>query len=305
VCISNADCSGATPVCNATTNTCEARPSCLGLAKTCGAAGNLDCCASNIVTGGTFNRSNDANYPATVSTFRLDNYPVTVGRFRKFAAAYTNTMTAPGAGKNPNNPNDPGWNAAWNASLPADASALKGGLKCDPNNPYWTWADTAGTPYAESLPINCLSRFMAQAFCIWDGGRLPTEAEWNYAAAGGSAQNLYPWGNTAPDCTRANYYGCVSPYAANRVGSESPLGDGAYGQADLAGNIFEWVQDSQISPYPMPCNDCAYLVDTSYGILRGGAFYLDASTLLTSYRSFYASPTGQSIGVGARCARNQ
>ena len=58
-------------------------PSCLGLAPTCGPAVNGDCCASNIVPGGTFNRSNDPSYPAIVSDFRLDTYEVTVGRFER------------------------------------------------------------------------------------------------------------------------------------------------------------------------------------------------------------------------------
>jgi hypothetical protein len=95
-CLSNADCSGAAPVCNTATNACQPRPSCNGLAATCGPSGTADCCASNLVTGGTFNRSNDANYPATVANFRLDNYEITVGRFRKFVAAYSQAMIASG-----------------------------------------------------------------------------------------------------------------------------------------------------------------------------------------------------------------
>ena len=127
-CLSNADCTDSTtPVCNTSTNACQARPSCIGLAKTCGASGNQDCCSSSVVTGSTFNRSNDPSYPATVSTFRLDKYEITVGRFRKFAAAYTQDMIASGAGKNPNNSSDPGWNTDWNANLPSDASGLPTG----------------------------------------------------------------------------------------------------------------------------------------------------------------------------------
>jgi formylglycine-generating enzyme len=304
-CLSNGDCSGATPHCNPANNACEAPPSCVGLAKTCGPAGTADCCASGVVKGGTFNRDNDPAYPATVANFRLDNYEITVGRFRKFVAAYSQTMTAPGAGKNPNNASDTGWDTAWNSSLPA-AGMLTNVLKCSAT--HQTWTDSAGTGAAESLPINCVDWFEAEAFCIWDGGRLPTEAEWNYAAAGGTAQRTYPWGNDTPSCSYANYSGagggnlCV-PTGTNPVGSESTAGDGLYGQSDLAGNVKEWVQDWYATPYTNPCSNCANLAVSTFQVLRGGGFGVIAAGLPSSYRSGYA-PSIHDEEDGARCARN-
>jgi sulfatase modifying factor 1 len=150
-------------------------------------------------------------YPAEVSDFRLDTYEVTVGRFRKFVAAYSQTMIAAGAGANPNNASDTGWSTAWNASLDAGSEALATALKCFGS--YQTWTDAPGSAAAESLPINCIDWFEAEAFCIWDGGRLPTEAEWNYAAAGGTQQRVYPWGSTAPDCSYANFGSAASGLA--------------------------------------------------------------------------------------------
>jgi len=60
--------------------------SCEGLPRTCGPNRNEDCCTSVLVTGGTFNRDNNTNYPATVSDFHLDRFEVTVGRFQRFVA---------------------------------------------------------------------------------------------------------------------------------------------------------------------------------------------------------------------------
>jgi len=73
-----------------------------------------------------------------------------------------------------------GWDSTWNTNLAANTAALRTALKCDAT--YQTWTDTAGSN--ESKPVNCLDWYTAFAFCAWDGGRLATEAEWNYAASG-------------------------------------------------------------------------------------------------------------------------
>jgi cysteine-rich repeat protein len=302
-------CSGMPSTCTPT------HPSCAGLAKTCGPKGDGDCCASNAVSGGTFLRGHDGmifiskGFPATVSDFRLDTYEITVGRFRKFVAAYSQTMIAQGAGKNPNNPSDSGWASSWNASLETSALALKEALKCESR--YQSWTDAPGSATDESLPIECIDWYDAEAFCIWDGGRLPTEAEWNYAAAGGAQQREYPWGSAAPDCTYANFSGaaggnefCVAPGTGrvNPVGSESPKGDGLYGQADLAGNVWEWVQDTDDS-YSNPCNNCAADTPLADRESRGGSFDNIAFDLLSSFRA--PNPGWLRVGSwGARCARS-
>ncbi|HEY5951509.1 MAG TPA: SUMF1/EgtB/PvdO family nonheme iron enzyme, partial [Kofleriaceae bacterium] len=236
----------------------------------CGPAGNANCCESSVVpgnavgatlAGGLFYRTYDmgsdnrftfnATTAATVSDFRLDTYEITVGRFRAFVDAGKGTQGSPpaaGAGAHSKIAGS-GWDVSWNGSLAADSTALKTALKCDATRQSWT--DTAGAN--EALPINCINWYDAMAFCSWDGGFLPTEAEWNYAASGGAEQRAYPWSNPATsltiDCSYANFHPstyCVNDPTGgtNRVGSESPKGDGKWGHSDLAGNVWEWTLDA-------------------------------------------------------------
>jgi sulfatase modifying factor 1 len=166
-----------------------------------GAAGS--CCEAPAVQGGTFNRNNDSSKAATVSSFRLDKYEVTVARYRAFVEAGEGSLAKPpatGSGAHPKIPNS-GWNAEWNdpvkALLPTNTEALKSALSGG------TWTSAPGAN--ENRPITNVTWFMAFAFCAWDGGRLPTNAEWNYAAAGGSEQRLYPWMGTDINESYASY----------------------------------------------------------------------------------------------------
>lgn len=292
----------------------------MGLASTCGPSGTGSCCEpAETVQGGTFLRGYDAaggayddmNYPATVSTFVLDRYEVTVGRFRAFVEAGQGTQaSAPeaGAGAHPRLAGS-GWDSAWNTRLLADAAALKAAVKCD--STYQTWTDATGIN--ENKPINCMTWYEAMAFCIWDGGYLPTEAEWQYAASGGDEQRAYPWSSPASeltiDCSYANYR--PSPFCvndptgeANRVGSESIQGDGRWKHSDLAGNVWEWTLDRYMDsyPYPQTCNDCANLMDGTSRVLRGGGFNYDSYYLRVAGR-YVGNPGGRVYDVGFRCAR--
>ena len=297
-------------------------PSCSGLAATCGAMGTSTCCASPLVPGGTFYRSfdvgtdnanTDVTNLATVSDFRLDTYVVTVGRFRQFVNADMGTQQNPppaGAGARTLNgsASQGGWDPSWNGFLTTDTASLVAIVKCDAT--YESWTDTPDAN--EALPMNCITWFEAFAFCVWDGGFLPTETEWNYAAAGGSEQRAYPWSNPPSDltidCSYANFNTgsayCANPPSGsvNAVGSESPAGDGRWGQADLAGNAYGWALDWYQSPYANPCNDCADLTPTSDRVIRGGGFPSPASNLRGAHRD-YASPNARGSDIGVRCAR--
>ena len=302
--------------------------SCIGLASTCGLTGNGPCCESPMVNGGTYDRSYDVgadmmyagnamDSPATVSSFRLDKYEVSVRRFRQFVIAGQGTQLHPppaGTGVHPNLVNS-GWNPTWNVNLAGSTAALVAAINCSPT--LQTWTDIAGGN--EDRPMNCLSWYEALAFCAWDGGYPPTEAEWNYAATGGNDQRAYPWSypltsvDIGPD--RASYYvdattecfgdgvtGCALSDLV--VGGTKPAGDGRWGQSDLSGNVWEWVLDSYSNVYPLPCNDCAALVPANpvFRVLRGGSFINPPALQRTAHRD-KAVPGFRSTAVGVRCAR--
>jgi len=281
-------------------------PNCVGLSATCGPVANENCCTSLTVPGGTFYRGYDGSppyakmdYPATVSTFALDKYEVTVGRYRAFVRAGT-SMPRPvqGAGEHPQIPGS-GWNPIWNKELPS--------IGIGPICVDGTWTDTAGRN--ENLPINCISWYEAFAFCIWDGGWLPTEAEWNYAAVGGSEQRTYPWGSVEPDASRV-VFNCLSDAGLNcattailPVGSK-PDGNGKFGHADLAGNVWEWVLD-QDGKYPVPCDNCATMPSDQVPtqVTRGGAYENVAQTLRVSAARSNGLAGRTTTDLGFRCAR--
>jgi len=269
-------------------------------------------CTAGCPGGMTCTADETPEHSVTVSAFSLDKYEVTVGRFRRYVEAY-DALNAPPPTNSGAHPNIPGtaWQAAWNGNLPADSTQLQknisgpSGTICQP---YQTW--TKGN---DQLPITCVSWYEAQAFCIWDGGRLPTEAEWEYVAAGGSENRLYPWGSTPPSCSLANFgetvppsgAGCVSAAAA--VGSY-PAGQGRWNHMDLAGNVWEWVFDWYSSTWYSSVSatgtDIANVAPSSNRVERGDAWSGGANGLRAAFRYGLLAPTYRDYNGGIRCARN-
>jgi formylglycine-generating enzyme required for sulfatase activity len=171
------------------------------------------------VTGGEFNRLNSSGLPAKVSPFQLDRFEVTVARFRTFVqsgAGTQSTQPPPGAGAHPGaNMPYSGWQSSWDHLLPQSSDALKNLISGG------TWTSEPGD--SENRPITNVPWLVAFAFCAWDGGRLPTLAEWSFAASNGSEQRLYPWSsppaNDKIDATFAAYNCAVTdpPYSCPLV----------------------------------------------------------------------------------------
>jgi formylglycine-generating enzyme required for sulfatase activity len=210
---------------------------------------------------------------------------------------------------------EPGWVTTDDSNIaPTDTN-----LACV--SPLDTWTASPGTH--ESLPINCVNWYEAYAFCIWDGGFLPSEAEWEYAAAGGSQQRLYPWGS--PDPGTSNLYAifgsgtgscnypsgggaCTGPANIAPVGTAA-LGAGLWGHLDLAGEMLEWNLD-WLQSYADPCTDCADVTigaggmdgGVAYRVVRGGSFATSALSLHPAARVF--AEVDRSNLYGLRCARS-
>jgi sulfatase modifying factor 1 len=295
-----------------------------------------DCCTTIEVPAGAYVRSFDGvscpggphaggppalgcyttpAHPATISKVRLDKYLVTVARFKRFLAFARANDWRP--------PRGSGLHGHLNGGKGlADIGVPGGGFESGWSN---GWSDDTlvadlgdNDNTVPNMPVNGVTWAQAYAFCIWDGGFLPSEAEWNYVAAGGDQQRVYPWSHPPQDttlsCAQAAYIGPDDPNAcvasgAYWVGAKSPVGDGRWGHADLAGSRGEWTLD-WLRDYVDPCVDCVNLQspDTSAiipipssRVVRGYARDVGPSApprLLTSLRGDDSNPW-----VGFRCAR--
>jgi serine/threonine-protein kinase len=167
-----------------------------------------------------------------------------------------------------------------------------------------------GHPNYVTFPVIKVGWFDARAYCEWAGARLPTEAEWEYAACGNDGR-IYPWGDEEPNCDKANYWhgdeGCIKDTAP--VGYHS-AGVSWCGTHDMAGNVWEWVADVYgVYPAKPQVNQTGPSAGR-YRVLRGGSWFNDAFSMRCANRdrdpadSPYAEGRGF-YSTGFRCARNE
>jgi len=169
--------------------------------------------------------------------------------------------------------------------------------KCVHTARYDTYLDN---PAYADYPVHYITWFEADAYCAWEGGRLPTEAEWEKAARG-TYNLLYPWGNTAPEDSVLNYNG---KYQDVRPAYDYFSGESPYGLLNMAGNVQEWVADwyspdyYSNSPYKNPTGPTT----GTLRVLRGGAYWDSALQVETIYR-FKHDPTSAGAQRGIRCVQ--
>ncbi len=244
----------------------------------------------------------------TVSGFRIDRFEVTVARFRRY------------------------WNSRDSMRIRASNIDYRGedmpwGLVAGPPR---TSTETVGCNWTlsadsrEGHPINCVGWWTAQEFCVWDGGRLPTEAEWELAARG-TDNRLYPWGTAVPSDTlvcgsflASRDDAGITPFTCLEMDSMWSAGASPSGAWHMAGNVGEFTADIW-SVYSDPacwgdmartnprCND-GELPDAGglQRTIRGGSY---GNNIATSFRATnrmqITDSNPFSPRVGFRCARNQ
>ena len=146
-------------------------------------------------------------------------------------------------------------------------------------------------PEFNDFPVVNVTWDAAKKYCEWAGRRLPTEAEWEYAARGNTI-NTFPWGEEKPDGTRANFNYMLGD--TSRVGSYT-AGASPFGVLDMSGNVFEWVNDFYDAEYYAsgPANNPAGpLARAAYfkRVVRGGSFADAEGEIRTSNRASLLGP---------------
>ena len=154
-----------------------------------------------------------------------------------------------------------------------------------PGDPI-NWNEVYETSPTDKHPMICINWYDATAYAKWAGKRLPTEAEWEYAARGGLVSKMFPWGDdyrVARDY--ANHSGIVGKdkweESTAPVGSFKP---NSYDLYDMAGNAWEWCGNSAGS-----------------GVLRGGSWGSVTIFLRVAYRYYFNDPTFAATSFGFRC----
>ena len=215
------------------------------------------------------------DHAVSVGDFRMDRYEATNARFAEFVVTH------------------PEWNRA---QIP---SQLHNGHYLE------HWTDGKPPSAKADHPVRYVTWHAAQTFCQWAGGRLPTEAEWEYAARAGRHQE-FPWGDELPSVQRANY-------SAGRVDDTTPVGSyppNPFGLYDMAGNVWEFTLDAwkpgySAEPRTDPVIGGAVPSDlrSVHGrrVLRGGSFGGGAVNLRTRWRDSHEVLNAVAF-VGFRCA---
>lgn len=237
-------------------------------------------------------------HPVEVQPFAIARAALTQAEFAEFVEAHGYSRKEFWS--------EPGW--GWRESVRAEHPV------------YWK-REAAGRwlrrnfdqwmPLEPHRPVLHVNWWEAEAYCNWAGRRLPTEAEWEVAAAAqpaasgeklGEAKRRFPWGDHAPEAQHANLR--WRAMGAVDVGA-LPAGDSAFGCRQMIGNVWEWTV-SDFSPYPGfeidPYREYSQPWFRTHKVLRGGAWPTQPRLLRNTWRNFY-TPDRRDVWAGFRTCR--
>ena len=302
------------------------------------------------IKGGTFMMGGDNNqasadeYPkhkVQVEGFWMDATEVTNAQFQKFVEAthYITTAEKKPDWEEMKQTLPPGTPRPPDSMMVAASLVFRqtsGPVDLNDYSQWWSWVKGADWKHPEgpqssikgkeNYPVVQVSWYDAMAYCKWAGKRLPTEAEFEFAARGGSENNIYPWGNESINVgkPKANSWGGKFPYYNdNKDGyvTSAPVKSfpaNGYGLYDMAGNVWEWCSDWYDANYYKSFNSIAINSEgpsksfdpedpyTPKRSLRGGS-YLCNDSYCSGYRVARRMKSSPDTGLehtGFRCVRD-
>jgi sulfatase modifying factor 1 len=257
-----------------------------------------------LIPGGTFRMGTDDGMPfespvhdAAVKSFWIDEHEVTVGEFAKFVEA-TNYKT---------DAEKFGWSVVFD---------IESGEWMRVDGANWRRPEGGNADVRSDEPVVQVSWSDAAAYAKWAGKRLPTEAEWEFAARGGLVGKKYSWGDELRPGGKpvANWWQGVFPekntgedgfISRAKVASFPPNGYGLY---DVGGNVWEWCADWYSDDYyrNSPGDDPKGSNGGTERVIRGGS-WMCAENFCTNYRVAARSQSAPDTGLnnlGFRCVRD-
>ena len=180
---------------------------------------------------------------------------------------------------------------------------IKGGCTDPTTGGFCNW----GVAGRQLHPINCVDWDQASKYAKFKDARLPSESEWEYAATSGGKNQKYPWGNDEPTCDKVVMYANGGPGCGKN--STMPVcsktaGNTEQGLCDMAGNVWQWVQDKYQDSYKgTPVDGSAFEGADSSRVLRGGSFFYNNTRDLRIADRINLVPSDRGHAFGFRLAR--